>query len=106
MNKQILTRASKIAKLNDQFRHLGIYTITPGISALPSVIKVLNKVLTYTDFNEDNDPYLEHDFGSFTYLHYTIYFKIDYYNQDLSSYADPLSPNCTRVLTVMRSEEY
>jgi hypothetical protein len=60
----------------------------------------------YGDFTEDNDPYGEHDFGSFTVSGVKIFWKIDYYDEALKGWCDPLSPDCHRVLTIMRADEY
>ena len=61
---------NKIALLNDAFRRTfsgGKLTMTAGVYALPDLVKAaaLQKAATFDDFNEDNDPYGEHDFGSF-----------------------------------------
>ena len=63
-------------------------------------------VRDYTDFNEDNDPYGEHDFGSLKVAGEKIFWKIDYYDESLSKWCDPLDPDCQRVLTIMLAEEY
>ena len=41
--------------------------------------KVFVGVRDYTDFNEDNDLYGEHDFGSLKIAGQKIFWKIDYY---------------------------
>lgn len=69
---------------------------------------ILEGVMNFSDFTKRNDPYGEHDFGSFTYQNIVIFWKIDYYDTDLV-YAspDPSDPKKTkRVLTVMLAEEY
>jgi len=35
-----------------------------------------------------------------------VFWKMDYYNQALDEWEDPLSRDCKRVLTVMLAEEY
>lgn len=59
-------------------------------------------------FTEDNDPYGEHDFGAFDHAGEKIFWKIDYYNLDLTAGSDdPANPNTTkRVLTIMLASEY
>jgi hypothetical protein len=64
-------RADRIRELNDHFRTTmtgGRALMTTGVNALPSNIKamVIRRVATFSDFNEENDPHGEHDFGSFT----------------------------------------
>ena len=46
-----------------------LLVITRGIAALgpESVHEILQEVKGSNDFNEDNDPWGEHDFGSFSY---------------------------------------
>ena len=47
---------------------------------LPSDVKaiVIRRVATFSDFNEENDPHGEHDFGNFTLAGKKFFFKIDY----------------------------
>lgn len=61
---------NKIALLNDAFRRTfsgGKVTMTAGVYALPDMVKAaaLQKAAQFDDFSEENDPYGEHDFGSF-----------------------------------------
>lgn len=102
---------NKIAELNDQVRKtLGgcRLVFTSGIIALPDAITVLEKVQAFDAFGPANDPYDEHDFGSFDHNGEVIFWKIDYYDLDLSMRSpDPADPNVTiRVLTIMLAEEY
>ena len=55
-----------------------------------------------------NDPYEEHDFGSFEADGHMIMFKIDYLDQALTYHSpDPADPAVTqRVITIMLAEEY
>ena len=50
----------------------------------------------------------EHDFGNFEVEGENYFFKIDYYSPDLEGGSeDPADPKkTTRVLTVMRADEY
>ena len=69
---------------------------------------MLLAVQSFSDFTKDNDPYGEHDFGSFELEGERYFFKIDYYAPDLDGGSeDPAdSANTTRVLTIMRADEY
>lgn len=102
--------SNKIAQLNDKVRTTleGCRLVfTSGIIALPDAITVLEKVQAFDTFTPENDPYNEHDFGSFEHNDDVIFWKIDYYDLDLSMRSpDPPDPNVTiRVLTIMLAEE-
>ena len=102
-----------IATLNDNFRKSfigGEVLLSAGIAAMSSEDKanIVSLIQNFDNFNENNDPYGEHDFGSFDYKGNKIFFKIDYYdlnNQYMSE--NPANPDITnRVLTIMLAEEY
>lgn len=102
---------SRIAALNDEARTTlnGCrLVITPGIAAIGDVAAIINRVCGYSDFYANNDPYGEHDFGSFEHGGQQVFWKIDYYDADLLMHSpDPADPAVTcRVLTVMLAEEY
>ena len=107
------TNSGKIQALNDRFRQTfqgGSVMMTRGIQALgaQAVAEILDKVRSFDAFTPDNDPYTEHDFGSFKHDGQKVFFKIDYYDQKgefaSPNPADPTKTN--RVLTVMLAEEY
>lgn len=102
-----------IATLNDNFRKSfigGQMLLTAGIAAMSMDDKanILSKVRNFNDFTEDNDPYGEHDFGSFDYKGNKIFFKIDYYDLNYEFMSkNPANPDITnRVLSIMLAEEY
>lgn len=108
-----LLKTDRIRALNDNFRSTfvgGRVLLTQGVDALPIDIKarVLLAVRSFSNFTKDNDPYGEHDFGSFTVEGETYFFKVDYYSPDMESGpVDPADPKMTtRVLTIMRADEY
>ena len=107
MEEVDLVRSEKIASLNDEYRKSRQgFMVTRGVSALPDIAEVIDMVRDFNDFSEDNDPYGEHDFGSFECFGEKLFWKIDYYDSALKLWADPLSNECHRVLTVMLAEEY
>ena len=108
MDTQEYTLRERVAMLNDSFRkqNPGMYMLTRGVVDNLDLGEVVEKVRSFDDFNEDNDPYGEHDFGSFTVSGVKIFWKIDYYDEALKGWCDPLSPDCHRVLTIMRADEY
>ena len=102
---------AKIAALNDHARRSFTgcrVVITQGVQELDDVPSVLDQVRRYSAFTLDNDPYGEHDFGSFLHGDITIFWKIDTCDADLQMQSpDPSDPAVTtRVLTIMLAEEY
>jgi hypothetical protein len=96
------------AKLNDRFRGmcLDVYYTSGVRNGINDLISLSRSVESFSRFTEDNDPYGEHDFGSLKFEGQKILWKIDYYDQDLKYWCDPLDKACRRVLTVMLAEEY
>lgn len=72
--------------------------------------EVMNKVLTFDQFTEDNDPYGEHDYASFSVASSRFFFKIDYYDENYEygcAEEDRTNPDkCRRVLTVGYTSDY
>lgn len=104
-------RTPRIQQLNDQARQTLTdcrVLITPGVRALEATVAILGVLQQYSDFTPDNDPYAEHDFGSFRFAEETIFWKFDYYDLDLTMHSpDPADPDVTaRVLTIMLGSEY
>jgi hypothetical protein len=100
-------RAQEIAMLNDVFRKSGMRClITRGIATLRDQFGLMRAVRLFNDFNEDNDPWCEHDFGALEWDNQKVFWKIDYYDQELRAYRDPLEEDCKRMLTVLLAEEY
>ena len=106
-------RTDLIRNLNDQFRSSfegGKVLVTSGIQSLgpaPTAV-ILQAVSQFDDFTEANDPHGEHDFGALEWRGQTIFWKIDYYDQNMEfGSADPSDPHqTTRVMTVMLASEY
>jgi Protein of unknown function (DUF3768) len=108
-----LNKSDRIRVLNDNFRSTfvgGQVVMTQGVDALPidTKARVLLAVQSFSNFTKDNDPHGEHDFGSFKVEGETYFFKVDYYSLDMQAGSeDPADPNVTtRVLTIMRADEY
>jgi hypothetical protein len=103
----------RIRALNDELRRDlsgGRALITPGIAALGDdfVGRLVKTIAVFDDFCHANDPYEEHDFGSFEVDGHKVIFKIDYYDRDLQYHSpDPADPAVTRrVITIMLAQEY
>ena len=108
-------QTAKIRTLNDEFRrslaaHKGRVVMTQGVAELSELeqIAIMQKTRLFDDFTEVNDPYGEHDFGSFECNGHKVFFKMDYYDKNLEfGSEDPSDPEqTTRVLTVMLANEY
>ena len=102
------THCSNIAKLNDKFRKTWQDVVfTPGVmTSTKHHLGLAQAIESFSLFNEDNDPYGEHDFGSLVYEDQKVLWKIDYYDQTLSHWCDPLDSRCRRIMTVLLAEEY
>jgi Protein of unknown function (DUF3768) len=110
----------KIRALNDEFRTQtsligstiadGTLVITSGVAAHGNDFfdRAVHAVREYSAFTEDNDPYGEHDFGSFEIDGENLFWKIDYYDRLLEwGSPDPADASVTRrVLTILLAEEY
>jgi hypothetical protein len=106
-------KSIRIRELNDLLRRTftgGKVVMTDGVAALPEneLAQLLAKVRSFDEFTNDNDPYGEHDFGSIELEGVTYFFKHDYYALDMDGGSeDPANrAKTTRVLTIMRADEY
>jgi hypothetical protein len=84
--------------------------VTVGFESLPPDRRrsILDRIRAFDNFDEDNDPHGEHDFGLIEDGDVRCFWKIEYYDTDV----ELMSPDpgdlavTTRVLTVMLAEEY
>ena len=103
---------STIARQNDNFRrHPGSdCMVTASVQAKGPifVLSAASAVRAFDAFTGDNDPHGEHDFGAFDLCGERLFWKIDYYDKDLSfGSPDPADPAVTRrVLTIMLASDY
>jgi hypothetical protein len=112
-HKKNKTATELIRNLNDSFRQTlegGHIILTDGVLSLETtaIEHILSAVQQFNDFNCDNDPYSEHDFGSIEAANERILWKIDYYDRRLEfGSPNPSDPSVTtRVLTIMLASEY
>lgn len=114
MDTQTADQQTRIRTLNDQFRRdpaQGKVHITDGAVGIIYQLglqSVLKQIADYAGFDDGNDPYKEHDFGSLAIGAHKVWWKIDYYGLDLESGSqDPGDKaTTTRVMTIMTPEEY
>lgn len=69
-----------IAEFNDKLRQRpDLWVFTPGVRALPieKILIIIQMVKNFNDFNQDNDPWEEHDFGSFDFEGTKYFWKIE-----------------------------
>jgi len=113
----------EIARLNDCLReHIASpgkdqVVMTVGVAELIGDValfrgfrkraEVLRAVRDFDTFSPSIDPYGEHDMGSFDMEGTRCFWKIDYYNLNMTAGSeDPADPSITtRVLTIMRADE-
>jgi hypothetical protein len=107
------SKTDRIRALNDAFRHTfvgGAVTVTQGVEAmqLDQRRSLIQKVRSFDAFGADNDPHGEHDFGAVDEAGERYFWKIDLYDRKMEfGSPDPADPAVTtRVLTVMRADEY
>ena len=105
--------SKRVRELNDTFRRSfigGRVVMTAGVNGLAPEIRsrVIEKVQAFDSFTADNDPYLEHDFGSVEEAGEKFFWKIDYFDPSLTGGSeDAGDPTKTaRVLTIMLAAEY
>lgn len=106
-----------VRELNDNLRRNlftptlhGEVILTAGVAALrdDDRFALLDEVRYFEDFTPDNDPYGEHDFGRIDFRGERYFWKIDYYDNDLTAHSPDKSDLALtrRVLTIMRADEY
>ncbi|MCT8327927.1 DUF3768 domain-containing protein [Acidimangrovimonas sediminis] len=108
------TPRRRIRELNDRMRTMGqgvgSVVVTAGVTAHgPDFLRhVVEAVERFDGFDDDNDPWGEHDFGSVEVEGRKVLWKIDYYTPELTTGSEnPANEGEThRVLTIMLASEY
>jgi len=97
----------EMAKRNDIARQLGLNVVLTNKAAeLPDIKELLYTVRSFNRFTQKDDPYGWHDLGYFDWKGQRVLWKIDYFDDQLKQFEDPLSDNCKRVVTIMLASEY
>lgn len=107
-------QSAAIRELNDRFRTTGVgngrILMTSGVQALGDefVAAALAAVQAFDAFDPGNDPWGEHDFGSFVLMEEKVFWKFDYYDVALRDHSPDASDDSVtrRVLTIMLAGEY
>ena len=105
------SRTAEIRRLNDALRtgesDDGIIVVTQGVQAGGEAFlhAAMAAMRSFSDFNADNDPHGEHDFGAFDVDGQRLFFKFDLYEDRSVKNADG-SFGEKRVLTIMLASEY
>ncbi|WP_439538909.1 DUF3768 domain-containing protein [Sphingomonas sp.] len=107
-------KSETIRQLNDRFRMSGPvsgdWLVTAGVQSLgkAAVVLAIQMTTQFDAFTPDDDPYGEHDFGSFTLARHKLYWKIDYYDLRLKfGSPNPANEQVTRrVMTILLASEY
>jgi hypothetical protein len=104
---------SDVRALNDKLRRLeasGEIFIAGGLANAEAdeIVKAVEQVKNYAAFDAKDDPYGEHDFGSFEIDGQSYMWKIDYYDLAMENLSEnPADPKVThRVLTIFYAEDY
>jgi hypothetical protein len=113
MSTAVVSKAEHVRTINDRCRKhfLGCtVVITPTVQELGAEDKaqLLSAVREFEQFDADNDPHHEHDFGAIELHGQKWFWKFDYYAPDMRMGSDdPADTDKThRVLTVMHASEY
>ena len=114
MDTQSTSRRADVRRLNDDFRchnrGRGTRLHTHGVheKGPQFVLAAYLIVREFNAFDDNSDPYREHDFGAFDLLGERLFFKIDYYDLERAAGSpNPADPAVThRVLTIMLASEY
>ncbi len=106
-----MSKVEEIAKRNDLLRTTfmtGKVLLTHGVQNSVDKEEIITAVREFNDFNDDNDPYKEHDCATFEVNKSKYIFKIDYYDKNYEYGIDPHEEpeKVHRVLTIMCASEY
>ncbi|WP_105421864.1 DUF3768 domain-containing protein [Neorhizobium sp. T25_27] len=108
-----LDRTPLISDLNDRLRETftgGRVMLTRAVQALldDERAQLLQAVRQFDAFDAANDPHGEHEFGRVLVAGQGYFWKIDHFDSDLEYLSpDPADPAVTtRVMTIMREDEY
>lgn len=109
-----------IAELNDELRKSIVtnawqqtknkVVMSSSISFMQSEdrMTIFTNVAEFKDFTKGDNPYGENDFGAFSHNGTKIFWKIDYYDNDMKYHSpDNTDPEKTiRLLTIMTASEW
>jgi hypothetical protein len=108
-------RRKCIRRLNDTLRNGAItenatIVVTQGVQANGHdfLVEASRAIAAFDEFDGDNDPHHEHDFGAVEVAGQKLFWKVDYFDLRLKFHSpDAANPALThRVLTIMLASEY
>lgn len=114
MTSQEAGKTGVIRELNDKLRQAdaaGKILISSALSHEdPELIQRIREAVRTSEVEtgDGNDPHSEHDFGSVEVDGENYFWKIDYYNLDMSAGSEEASDESQtkRLLTIMRASDY
>jgi len=101
-DQEVLSEASAILMNVPNDKKQFKVHITVGVVACGKLSEVFKSVREFNTFKEGNDPYGEHDFGSFLADGEKFFWKFDYYDTNFEFFEE----DGNRVLTIMLADEY
>ena len=98
---------NEIARKNDLLRTSfssahGQIILTRSVSQTADLPLIIEAVRNFSDFEPENDPHQEHDFGAVEVRGQRYFWKIDYYDSTYRFFEE----DGHRVLTILRADEY
>ena len=102
-----MIKQTNISHKNDllrttMFNFLGRIVLTDTVANSCDRELIISAVRNFNNFNPENDPYGEHDFGKIRVNNQYYFFKIDYYDSTYTFFQE----DGHRVLTIMAAWEY
>ena len=113
MDTAVPSKSDRIRTINDFTRRTFTgcaVMVTPTVQELSDTEKaqLLRSVREFNQFDADNDPHHEHDFGAIDLHGQKWLWKFDYYAPDMRMGSDDPADiaKTHRVLTIMHASEY
>lgn len=103
----------RLRQLNNAFRKTGeggITTISMAVHAIgpKAVSEIRAAIAAFTGFDSSGSEESEHDYGTINYQGQMVYWKIDYFDEDVAfASSDATDPDVTvRVMTILLASDF